>query len=181
MNRKVISFIVIAIAAVLMIYVLASYDYKKVGTQVGNIAPDFTSPVMNAEAETGSLSDYKGNIIILNFWGTFCEPCQREMPELVKFYNDYHDQGIQVIGVNMTKYEPIRKSEKEIKVKEFLEKYEATYPNFYNHNDEFYKTYQAKVLPTTYIIDEDLEIQRILLGEVNYKMLKEIVLPLVEE
>ena len=48
-----------------------------------------------------NLADYKGKVILLNFWATWCGPCQAEIPELVKTYAEYKDQGVVVLGVSI--------------------------------------------------------------------------------
>ncbi|MFA8450553.1 MAG: redoxin domain-containing protein [Bacteroidales bacterium] len=81
--------------------------YKKIedkvkimeAVQVGKIAPDFTLPDSNGEDV--SLSSLKGNVILLDFWASWCGPCRRENPNVVAIHNDYKDKGLKVIGVSL--------------------------------------------------------------------------------
>lgn len=67
------------------------------GVNVGDRAPDFTITLDNGE--TVKLSDLRGQIVLLNFWGTWCPPCRREMPDFEALYKDYKDEGFVVLAL----------------------------------------------------------------------------------
>ena len=62
-------------------------------------APDFTLP--DLEGNSLTLSDFKGKVIILNFWATWCSPCRKEIPDFIELYENYKDEGLLIIGVNL--------------------------------------------------------------------------------
>lgn len=66
---------------------------------VGATAPDFT--LKTPEGEEFSLSDYKGNVVLIDFWASWCQPCMVEMPNVIEQYNKYNDQGFEIIGVSL--------------------------------------------------------------------------------
>src|SRR5699024_11306855 len=74
----------------------------------------------NNELETVQLSDYRGKGVMLNFWATFCEPCEAEMPYMEKLYPKYKDLGIEIIAVNLDLTELV--------VDRFIDKHDLTFP-----------------------------------------------------
>lgn len=178
MNKKLLSYVVLAIAVLLIAYVFITFQSKEVGTEKGNIVPNFTSPAWNTDSDIGSLSDYEGDVIVLNLWATWCENCKEEMPALMKFHEDYKSEGVTVLAVNMTRYELAPREEN---VENFVNEMNLTMPIFYNHDDEFYQTYKPFGLPTTYIVDREGIIQEVITGEVTYELLEELVLPLTKK
>ncbi len=102
--------------------------------------------LQSIEGKTVKLSDYKGKVVVLNFWATWCPPCREEIPDLVSLQKQYAAQGLVVLGVSMDQGGPA-------KVASFAKKYGVNYPVVMG--DE--KTSEAyggiQVLPTTFIID----------------------------
>ena len=110
-------------------------------------APDFT--VYDAEGNEVHLSDYVGKPIVLNFWASWCGPCQMEMPD---FHEKYLELGeeIHFLMVNMTTGRETMES-----AAAFIEKNEYSFPVFYDINSDAALTYGAYSLPTTFFIDAD--------------------------
>ena len=63
-------------------------------------APDFTLATISGE--TFKLSDYSGKVVMLNFWGTWCAPCRREIPDLINLQNKYQKDGLEIVGITLT-------------------------------------------------------------------------------
>ncbi|MBM7583385.1 thiol-disulfide isomerase/thioredoxin [Caldicoprobacter guelmensis] len=104
------------------------------------------------------LSDYKGKIIFLNFWATWCPPCQAEMPHMEEFYAKYKDEDVVVLAVNSTSVElrggtDDKAAEK--KVKDFIKKYGYTFPVLLDRDDEGWRIYYQAGVPANYIIDKE--------------------------
>jgi cytochrome c biogenesis protein CcmG/thiol:disulfide interchange protein DsbE len=80
---------------------------KSAGTQQHRLAPDFTLPQL--DGQDLRLSSYRGKIVLLDFWATWCDPCREETPHLVELQQKYGDRGLQIIGVSMDDSpEPVR-------------------------------------------------------------------------
>ncbi len=80
------------------ITITVSFAPPPVGTGVGMTAPDFTAHTTDGGEIT--LSDYRGQVVILEFWGAWCTPCKKSMPHLQDLYDQYHDQGLVVVAVS---------------------------------------------------------------------------------
>ena len=101
----VIGGLLIALAIFFLSTSLRTRAGKSLGvTTVGanvtrKIAPDFE--LKSLDGHSLKLSDFRGRAVLLNFWATYCAPCRVEMPWLVDLYKQYHDQGLEIIGVSM--------------------------------------------------------------------------------
>ena len=79
---------------------------KKVKTVNATMAPDFT--LADLEGNWVSMNQFKGKVVLLNFWGTWCGPCRREIPDFVKLSEKYKDDGLEIVGVTLTSGPPKR-------------------------------------------------------------------------
>lgn len=113
------------------------------GPGLGKPAPEFT--LVDTSGKPVRLSDFRGKVVLLNFWATWCPPCRKEFPELVKTY----DQGggdVVVIGINM--------QENAAQVREFAEQYGAKFPILIDPKAEAAEAYRVLGLPSSYFIDQ---------------------------
>jgi thiol-disulfide isomerase/thioredoxin len=93
------------------------------------------------------LSDYRGKVVFLNFWATWCGPCRFEMPSMEKLYRHYKDKGLEIVAVNL--------QEDLGSVQSFVEEYDLSFPVFLDTTGRIGATYGARSIPTTYIVDRD--------------------------
>ena len=118
-------------------------------------APDFTLPELAGNSLT--LSDFKGKVIILNFWATWCPPCRMEIPDFVELYEKYKDEGLLIIGVNLDGGDSRS-------VKQFSEKYKINYPIVLG-NVKVTEDYGGiRAIPTTFVIDRNGNIREKYVG-----------------
>lgn len=106
---------------------------------------DFTLPALNGGRI--SLSDFKGKVIILDFWATWCGPCRVEMPGFVELQTEYGERGLQILGVSLD-------GGRKESVVEFCERYYVDYPILMD-NGEVARSFNVIAIPTTYIIDRE--------------------------
>ncbi|HUZ18893.1 MAG TPA: TlpA disulfide reductase family protein [Spirochaetia bacterium] len=100
----------------------------------------------NLQGKTVSLSSFKGSVVVLNFWATWCGPCRSEMPSLETLYTTYKDKGLVVVGVNL--------QEGSAAVQQYVKNEGLTFPVLLDSSGRVGLTYGARSIPTTYIIDK---------------------------
>jgi len=106
---------------------------------------DFT--LLDLDDNEVSLSDFKGKIVVINFWSTGCPPCRAEIPDFVEVYNEYKDKNIQFIGVGLDNAENL---------KAFAEEYNISYPILIDGSiDTISGKWRINFIPTTYIVNEN--------------------------
>jgi peroxiredoxin len=113
------------------------------GTDASGPAPAFTLATLNGESAT--LSQYKGQVVMLNFWATWCGPCQQEMPLLDQMYKKYKPAGFTLIGVNVDKDAP--------PVKQLLDRKPVGFPVLLDPASQVSKSYHVDEMPSTVLID----------------------------
>lgn len=100
--------------------------------------------------KTVSLSSFKGNVVLLNFWATWCGPCRSEMGSIEALYNTYKDKGFVVLAVNL--------QEDPATVKDFVREFGLTFPVVLDRSGRVGYTYNARGIPTTYLINKAGEV-----------------------
>lgn len=106
---------------------------------------------------TVRLSDYRGKVVLVNFWATWCPPCRAETPDLVKWQRAYRKQGLQVIGIT---YPPQEKGE----VREFTRSLKVNYPIMIGSKETKELFFQGETLPITVVIDREGNVREIIEG-----------------
>lgn len=128
--------------------------------------------------ETHSLSDYKGKVIFLNFWGTWCPPCRAEMPDIQKLYEEYAAQGEDAEVVILGAVAPGMGQEgSEEEIAQFMKENGYTYPVLMDTDWEMFTWYGITSFPTTFMIDKDGNI----FGYVPGQMTEEIMRSIIEQ
>lgn len=107
------------------------------------VAPDFT--LTGADGRKVSLKDFRGKVVFLNFWATWCESCREEMPSMERLYGEFKGKGLAIVAVNV--------KEKRQDAVAFAKKLKLTYPLLMDTEGEVGLLYGAFGLPATYLID----------------------------
>lgn len=123
--------------------------------QSGMPAPQFTLPTPDGHG-TVALASFKGRVVLLDFWATWCPPCMREMPELAKLHTELEPRGFTVVGVNREPEDPAR-------VNNFLGKHGILFPVGVD-NAGVGESFRVMNLPTTVLIGRDGNVIRQFLG-----------------
>jgi peroxiredoxin len=143
------------------------------------ISGRMATPVMPAAAETNrpapafvlpllgggelQLADLKGKIVMVNFWGTWCEPCKAETPALEAAYRQLQSQGVEFVGINLRHQEALGAAG-DADVANFVKTYGVTYPVVFDTNGEISRKYQISPIPVSYFLDTQGNIRYVYVG-----------------
>lgn len=135
-------------------------------------APDFS--LSDQYNVTHTISNYKGKIVFLNFWATWCPPCKKEMPDIEELYKEYGEnkKDIIILGVN---------NEDSEKVKNFLEKNNYSFPTVSTKNNDILREYRISAFPTSYLIGKDGEVEAYAVGSLTKEQIKEAIEELINK
>lgn len=148
--------VLLVIAIAYTVYSTATKDKVKV-LKEGSQAPDFE--LVDLNGETHRLSDYKGQGVFLNFWGTWCEPCKTEMPAMDRQYAAYKNQGVQILAVNI--------AQSEFEVQKFINNLNVNFPVVIDKTKSVMTAYNIRPLPTTILVNPQGKVQKIITGEMT--------------
>jgi peroxiredoxin len=121
---------------------------------VGMQAEDFRLPDLAGKEQ--SLSQYRGKIVLLNFWATWCKPCTTEMPAMQTMYDKLRDKGFVVLAVN--------ELEDDARVREHIKQYGHTFPVLMDHDNKVANQFGVVGLPVSVFIDQEGRVQEYIKG-----------------
>ena len=119
------------------------------GQWVDRPAPHFD--LVDLEGRRHRLSDYRGKVVFLNFWASFCEPCRREMPSMERLVRQYEPQGMEMIAISL---DPEQEAIQSF-MNEFLPGQRSAMTVLWDPKSESSERYGTELLPETYIVDRD--------------------------
>ncbi len=151
------------------------------GLQVGSLAPEFTGMVdgrlvtlTDLDGQPIRLADLRGRPVWINFWATWCPPCQEETPVLRKVYETHEYQGLALIAISVQETTPED-------VRRYVETYELDYTVGFDATSAIFATYQAYGLPTQLFLDREGVIRFVVRGPITEIEAERILAPLLAE
>lgn len=132
---------------------------------VGRRAPDFA--VLDLNQNPLRLSDLRGQVVVLNFWATWCPPCREEMPALDQYYRQNREKGVVVVGMNV--------AESKTAVERFIRESGVVFPIGLDPDRVVETAYRVSALPSTFIIDEQGFVRMRVLGPLDVKAIGQMV------
>jgi peroxiredoxin len=149
-------------------------DELILGPQPGFLAPDFSLQTLDGEFVT--LSEFRGQPVLVNMWASWCTPCKYEMPAIQEAYEEFRDQGFTVLAVNLTKKDVLGS------VESFVEEHGLTFPILLDQDGRVEDAYQLRGLPTSFFIDRDGVIQSVVIGgPMSQEAIRSFVQKLIDE
>lgn len=134
-------------------------------------APEASAILMSGE--TVDLRQWRGKVVLVNFWATWCPYCRHEMPAMEAFYRDYQGKGFEILALSS--------DDEEKAVREFLAKEGYTFPVAMGSAELSRAFGSPNRLPTSFVIDRQGRIRHKVSGQVHYGRLKDLVEPLLKE
>lgn len=125
--------------------ILMSFSVNTWAESVGGVAPDFT--LKSNQGKNIRLEDLRGEVVLLNFWASWCGPCRQEMPLMNDIYEEYKDLGFTILAVNV--------DEDSADADRFLSAVPVDFPVLYDNDSKVSEQYQVDAMPTTVLIDRD--------------------------
>src|SRR5829696_6544915 len=147
-------------------------DLSAVPVRVNYPAPELS--LTDVQGNLSSLNDYRGQVVLVNLWATWCPPCKEEMPALESFYTKHKKDGFVIVAIN--------DGDPEADVLQFVEDYSLTFPIWldptYTATEQAFKTLN---LPSSFVIDRNGKVVLSWVGGIKLKALEKYVTPVIEE
>lgn len=163
-NRLVLRVLILLIlSGAVGFTIYQGFFVEKEKVQVGKQAPNFV--VSDLEGNEIELADLKGKGVFLNFWGTWCKPCEQEMPYMNELYPKYKEKGVEMIALDA--------DETTIAVKNFVNQYGLKFPVAIDEGQAILGTYDVGPLPTTFLIDKEGKVVEKITGTQTKEQMEE--------
>lgn len=145
-----------ALAVIVALLLLLAMGLRQAGggPQVGQPAPDFTLSLYAGGEIT--LSELRGQVVVINFWASWCTPCREEAPALERTWRAYKDRGVVFIGVNYVDVESA--------ARDYLAEFDITYPNGLDKGQKIARAYRIRGVPETFFVDKAGDIAPIIIN-----------------
>lgn len=171
---------VLILAAAVIVALLAFRFYQGGGMGVPQTggpamlagAPAASFPVKALNGAPDSLENYRGKVVLVNLWATWCPPCRDEVPALETLYRQYQSKGLVVLGIDQGESAKV--------AGEFARKFNVTYPVLLDDGQQYGRAYSALGLPTSILVDRSGKIVKGVDGEMTLAQMREIVNPAMQ-
>jgi thiol-disulfide isomerase/thioredoxin len=149
----------------------SSRDFLAVPSEVNLPSPELN--LITLDGEPVSLERYRGNVVLVNLWATWCPPCREEMPTLQAFYDKYKEKGFVLVAINQ--------GESIQEVQPFVEEFGMTFPVWLDPASAAGGAFNTLNLPTSYVIDRSGRIRLMWVGGISKKNLEKYVPAVIKE
>ncbi len=169
-KRTLYIVLVVTVLAISVIVAVVLFPHWRDSQQnvVASQAPDFT--LAGLDGTEVSLSQFRGQPVLINFWASWCVPCREEMPELIRAYEAHKAEGFMVLGVNLTYSDSLPD------IQAFINEFNITFPVLLDTDGTVaQRLYQTPGIPTSIFINRDGTIARIQVGVMNASQIDQYV------
>ena len=166
------SWAILAAVAVSAVILALQLSERNRGRPQSGPAPDFALRLFDGGEV--SLADQRGEVVLLNFWASWCPPCRDEALDLQALYSDYRAAGFTIIGVNMLESSPQ-------KALDFLDEFGITYSNGEDQEQRVTNLYRVEGPPESFLIDQAGNVRQFYIGSIRYDEVARAVEALLAE
>ncbi|MBF8284751.1 MAG: resA [Anaerolineales bacterium] len=162
-------------ALVLGLLALVAFQMRRNGplaagpVGAGEMAPPFE--ITTFDGQTLKLADLRGQVVVVNFWASWCIPCEQEAAELENTWRRYKDKGVVFIGVDYVDTETAAKA--------FMQRFDITYPNGPDLGTRISQAYRIKGVPETYVVDKTGRLASVKIGPFQQGEMAGVIEPLL--
>jgi thiol-disulfide isomerase/thioredoxin len=156
--------VVLGIVAVLAGGALTASHFLKdelTNVTAGSDAPGFVAQTLDARPEMKSLSNYRGEVVLLNIWATWCSPCRIEMPEIERLHRELGPKGLKIVAVS------VDNAGEEQKIRDFVKEFGLNFEVLHDGTGAIQSIYRTTGVPETFIIDRDGVVRKRLIGHLD--------------
>ncbi len=146
-------------------------EISAVPAQVEFLAPSLT--LTDLQGTPRALSDYRGQVVLVNLWATWCPPCKAEMPTLDAYYQKHRDEGFTLLAINAGDPAEL--------VHEFVKQYRLSLPVWLDPQNEASRVFRVMSYPSSFVIDRQGVVRLAWVGAITRNMLEKYVTPLIGE
>lgn len=130
--------------------------------RIGARTPEFRAATLDGSARIKSIADYKGQVVLINLWATWCGPCVIEMPSIQRLYDRYRDQGLKVVAV------AVDDPGYEQRILDFVAEHKLTFEILHEGTGKIEQAFQTQGIPATFLIGRDGRIRKLSLGAADW-------------
>ncbi|HVZ79104.1 MAG TPA: TlpA disulfide reductase family protein [Gemmatimonadaceae bacterium] len=153
---------VIAVLALGIWALTATLGDELFPVEVGSHAPEFAAQTITASADTRHFRDYKGDVVIVNVWATWCEPCKVEMPSLEALYRQFAPHGLKVVAIS------VDETAGADSIRAYARNMGLTFDILHNGSGQIEKAFQTTGYPETFVIGRDGVIRKKWIGAADW-------------
>lgn len=143
----------------------SSSDLSAVPVEMDFPAPELDLVTLNGEPV--SLADFRGSVVLVNLWATWCPPCRQEMPTLQAFYDRYKEDGFVLIAIDQEETREV--------VQPFVEEFDLTFPVWLDMDYLAQREFKTMSLPSSYVIDRNGQVKLMWIGSISKANLEKYV------
>jgi peroxiredoxin len=142
---------------------------------VGSAAPPLVATTLDGSKRTKTLADYKGKVVLLNVWATWCEPCRAEMPSIERLHRDFGTRGLAVVAVS------VDDPGTEQRIRDYAKELGLTFEILHDPAQQIKRNYQITGYPETFVIGREGTIRKKVIGasdwssEANRALIRELL------